>query len=524
MKTYLSIIFTVLIIACSLEEEILDEASGEELLDQQVDLNIAAPAYGWLVEVFDGDDTWAVLNVTSDEMIVPTRGLNWADNGIWISLHQHTWIPSNPVITEFWEVLSRGAALANTALFLYQDRIATGDEDLIKTLVAEMRFLRAYYRYLKLDLFRQVPMRDENDQDFDQPPPVLGPLVAFDWLIAELQALIPDLAEKNGLNNGRVSRDAAYALLAKIYLNSEIYIGSARWQQCLEACDILIQSGQYSLAPDYFDIFGLQNEIQNPEAIFVVRQNETVAKGVFGISPATTLYYNQDLGFGKQTFNGYAATENFFYSWDQDGDLSNGVFSTDARFQEPSYKALTGANLGFLEGPQVHPDGSPITDSQLTGSSGNFVQLDYTAEIGDIGNALDHEGVRILKYEPDPNSRIWFMGRNAFMILRYADIWLMKAEALMRLGRMDEALAMVNQLRQVRNAPALIELTEAALLDERRFELYWEGWRRQDLIRFGQFTGTWTFKESSEPFREVFPIPETAIGVNPGLIQNPGYD
>ena len=109
------------------------------------------------------------------------------------------------------------------------------------------------------------------------------------------------------------------------------------------------------------------------------------------------------------------------------------------------------------------------------------------------------------------------------MIFRYADLWLMAAEAKFRLGRTGEALADINGLRQIRNAPILTSLTEQDILNERGFELYWEGWRRQDLIRFDQFTRPWANKEQSEKYREVFPIPKTALATNDGLEQNPGY-
>ena len=203
--------------------------------------------------------------------------------------------------------------------------------------------------------------------------------------------------------------------------------------------------------------------------------------------------------------------------------FDNGVHTQDLRFQDERIRAATGANLGFLVGPQFHPDGSPIEDSQLTMQTGNFVQLDYTPQISSLTQALQHEGVRVMKYAPDPESNAIFLGRNDYLLLRYADIWLMKAEALFRTGQAG-ALEQVNALREKRGMPPLANLTAELLLNERGFEFYWEGHRRQDLVRFGQFTAvTWAFKNVSEEYRNVFPIPQSVLSINENLVQNPGY-
>jgi hypothetical protein len=254
----------------------------------------------------------------------------------------------------------------------------------------------------------------------------------------------------------------------------------------------------------------------------VIRQSLETQNKVF--FPASfTLHYNQNLGMNKFTFNGWSAGEDFFLSWDEDGDPTNGVNTQDLRFQDERIRASTGANLGFLVGPQFNPDGTPIEDSQLSAQTGSFVQLEYTPKISNITQALDHEGVRIIKYTPDPQSNAILLGGNDYLIFRYADIWLMKAEALFRNGQ-SNALEMVNTLREKRGVPPLDNLTAEALLAERGFEFYWEGHRRQDLIRFDQFTaGTWAFKNVSDSHRKVFPIPQTILNINENLVQNPGY-
>jgi len=519
----LSGIILSLLFGCSLEEEILDESTGAELLDQDgIELNLLAPAYGSLTPVLSCCDVFALNEITSDEAVIPAKGLDWFDNGAWIKLHQHSWTPEHGVLLGAWTTMDNGVARANAGLLLMSEQSGSTPSGELQTMKAELRFLRAYYRYHLLDLFRQVPLRDEMDQNYNDPPPTFSGIEAFDWLVTELESILPDLKEHGVAPYGRVSRQAAHSLLAKLYINAEVYTGTAMWQETLQACDAIINSGHFGLADDYFQLFSFDNDEQNPEAIFVVRQSLETDNKVF-FSPSFTLHYRHTLGMFKFTFNGWATVEDFYNRWDEDGDLNNGVSTTDMRFQDDRIKVTTGANLGFLEGPQINPDGSSVEDPQLTGITGEFVQLDYTPEIFSISEALQHEGVRVMKYNPDPQSNVFFVGRNDFLIFRYADIWLMKAEAMFRSGQTG-ALEMVNELRKKRGVSPLANLTEEDLLNERGFEFYWEGYRRQDLIRFGKFTAdSWTFKNVSEEYRNVFPIPISILDINKNLIQNPGY-
>ncbi|MBT8219761.1 MAG: RagB/SusD family nutrient uptake outer membrane protein [Bacteroidia bacterium] len=518
---YLLTLLLVLLIGCSLEEKILDESTGTELLEQaDIELNIMAPAYGVLTGLYGCCSIFQINEITTDESIVPAKGLDWFDGGSYIRLHTHNWSPSNGV--GGWGAMEGGIARANSGLFLLLERADLLDPNELRSFQAELRFLRAFYRYHLLDWFRQVPMRDELDQNFNEPPPVFNNIEAFDWLVEELETIIPDLKDHGDITYGRITKQAAYTLLAKLFLNAEVYTGTPKWAECIDACNAVIGSGKFALSDDYFQLFSYDNDENNPEAIFVIRQSFETNNKVF-FTPSFVLHYSQNLGRNAITFNGYATTEEFFFKWDQDNDPMNGVQTTDIRFQDDRILASTGTNLGFLEGPQFHPDGSPIQDPQRSFMDSTFVQLDYTPEISNISNALQHEGVRVMKYEPDPEGNIFFLGRNDTQVFRYADVWLMKAEALFRTQQAG-AFEMVNELRMKRGVPPLMNLTEQLLLDERGFELYWEGHRRQDLVRFGQFTsGTWAFKEVSEEHKNVFPIDESLLNINENLVQNPGY-
>ena len=143
-------------------------------------------------------------------------------------------------------------------------------------------------------------------------------------------------------------------------------------------------------------------------------------------------------------------------------------------------------------------------------------------KLKETGTNLEVTGIRVIKYPPDYVKE--FSAENEYVVFRYADVLMMKAEALLRTGNAAGALTIVNQIRTPRGATPLASLTENNLLDERGRELYWEGWRRNDLIRFGKFLGAWQEKTASTAERLLFAIPNEQLAVNPNLTQNPGYN
>lgn len=517
-KDWLSLLI-LLMISCSLEEEVVDEVSGIGLLDQPgAELNVIAPAYAQIHWSYLKlrSTVWGINELTADDLIIPCRRLgDWCDlpNGPDQILHEHSWTSNNTRLLDNWQNLEIAVARANTGLFLLQDQIE-GDPVLNEQLQAELRFLRAFYRYWQLDFYRQVPFRSERDLDFGTPPPVLDAQQAFQWLEEELLAVIPALRDKDDIPRGRIHRDIARMLLAKVYLNAAVYTGTAQWEKALQFCNEIIETGRYALGADYFALFSQQNQFNNPEAIWIIPQNEQFGFNTWQ-GPAFDLHYKHTLGIDAFTLNGYCVGSQFLGRWD----------TTDSRYSDERIRDVTGINLGFLTGLQFQPDGTPVLEDERTDSNGNFLQLDYTPQISTLRGAFRHEGARVVKYEPFLAANNLFpIGPADYLIYRYADVHLMKAEVLFRLGQTGEALAMVNELRMLRGVPKLQELSAGDLLRERGFELYREGHRRPDLIRFGRFTEPWDFKAQSEEFRNVFPIPEAAMEVNPNLKQNAGYD
>ncbi len=218
-----------------------------------------------------------------------------------------------------------------------------------------------------------------------------------------------------------------------------------------------------------------------------------------------TLHYNQN----PSGWNGFATLSDFYDSF-EDSDIRKGA----------EYAGMTeigGIRAGFLIGQQFHQNGTALKDRK-----GNDLAFTREVALVEAGNDLEVTGIRVIKYPIDYNS-----GDNAdndYVYFRYADVLLMKAEALLRSGNAGAALDIVNDLRGQRSATAFASLNEVNLLEERGREFYWEGWRRQDLIRFGKYLEPFQGKpETSGPERLLFPIPASALAVNPNLVQNPGY-
>ena len=320
-------------------------------------------------------------------------------------------------------------------------------------------------------------------------------------------------------NTGKATKTAANFLLAKLYLNAHIYNGSgtadsADMQKVIDAVDAIAAQG-FAIQEGYFQIF---EPTDDSETIFFTTSE--VAARIYN-----SLHYNQNspdnTGGG---WNGFSTLAEFYDTF-EGAPNSNyvGDDQEERRGWVPDATTANAQNLGigrgFLIGQQYDSDGTPLKNRQ-------GAPLSFTKEIPAIVGNGEETGMRLLKYHPfDPtdaeNQNNSF--RKHQILFRYADAHLMKAEAMMRMDQ--DPTAMVNQLRQSRvDTPDLPSVTEAELLAERGRELYIEFWRRNDLVRFGQFTAPWSLKEvDGDPNMNLFPIPETALLSNPNLVQNPGY-
>ncbi len=503
----LGLLAMVAVSCTQLEEELRQDLDGEtaqDFLRDNTDVSslIQSVYDNFQLPFQDQSRFWAMQEHTSDEVMGPTRGPDWDDNGIWRVLHDHTWDADHLFIRNTFDELLR--AVFNATNVLSFD--PTPEE------AAEARFLRAFVMASVLDAWGQVPFREAGESLLD-PPNVLSGPEAADFIISEVDAILGDLPVGDAT---RANQDAAQALKAKVLLNRGTYADRANpsfpdqdMQGVIDACDAIINSGRYSLADDYFDNFSPLNTQNSPEIIFVNKNDPSTQRNGNNVRSRwfCTLHYNQN----PSGWNGFCTIADFYDTFDQNDPRIGGPASS-----RPETDGRIGVGHGFLIGQQTDVNGDPIEDRK-----GN--PLSYTKEVAltESGDNLEVTGVRVVKYIPDLDNGE--LVENDYVFYRYADILLMKAEALLRQGQNGQALDIVNQIRQKRGVADLGNINADVLLDERGYELYWEGHRRQDLIRFGKFLGSWNEKPASGQERLLFPIPNTALAVNPNLTQNPGY-
>ena len=461
------------------------------------------------------DEYYNTSEVSTDELIVPTRGQDWYDNGKWLDIHRQTFTQTSPAgldnINSAWVNMFQGVARANVVL----NGIANTNFASKATVTAELRVLRAWYYFLLMDLFGGVPIA--TDPSIEARPQATRDSV-FRFVESELKAARPDLPTTwPSTMNGRVTQGAVDAILASLYLNAQVFTGTvsatglapgaARWQDALTQANLVINSGKYALATNttagcsttgcgWRSNFTADN-YKSPEIIFAVKYLNQSGLGLNFLMRA--LHYNQY--DSPAPWNGFSTLADTYAAFDPN----------DQRRQI------------FLAGPQINlVTGQPAKDRQ-----GN--PLVFDPNIPDVTAATEGQGVRIDKWPVDPN-HVQQDNGNDYAFFRLAEMYLIRAEANNELGNTAAAIADLNLVRaRVFSPPqpttAVTQAqVRAAILNERLFEFTWEGKRRQDLVRAGQFTsGTWYAKTTSTPFRVLFPIPQTQIETNPQLKQNPGY-
>ncbi|MCG8385692.1 MAG: RagB/SusD family nutrient uptake outer membrane protein [Cytophagales bacterium] len=520
--------------ACDIEEEIFDEALGEDLFETASAENLMAPAYNSLRQVYGHRVYFALQEYTSDEAILPTRQNDWFDGGTFQELHRHDWPPIHAYTVDTWNKLNTGIANASQAIAFLAD--GTSEK-------AEMIGLLSYYMYLTLDLFNQVPYRGVADINFNVPSQVLSGLEAMEVILENLEMAMPDLP--TGRNSVRFTQDAANALMARMYLNRAVYAdryGTPNFraedmQRVIDLTSDIIQQGGYSMDNDYFSLFEVDNE-NHPEIIFAIK-NEVTSPGIGGQSVTRNTTNGLSRGYFLVESRGIRGSDagctlpGFLSTWDMDND---------PRFFKENYPRETGfipleqyrINRGFLMGQQFaaqfDDDGNFIRNDEgliaidTIRSTRDNTLANHSPEVNLI--AINQStGVRVAKWDIDLENE----NRNDtgvdIPIFRLAEMYLVRAEAYLRSGNTASGLADINAVREARGG-ADFTLSSADLGDvllERGFEFYWEYHRRTDQVRFGTWEESWTDKTGADVNRRVFPIPPASLQVTPGLEQNPGY-
>lgn len=469
------------------------------------------------------DGLYALNEVTTDEYVVATRGTDWGDNGRWLAMHQHSWNADLQDIRLSWQALN--SITINATRVIDPGSVATAGGD-VTELKAEARFYRAWAMSWILDMWRQVPYRDVNAPN-SETPIVLTGQVAIDSIVADLNVAIRDLPQVtagDGIELKQTpTKAAAHHLMAKLHLNKHVYLetspDNADMQVVIDAVDAIEADG-YTLAAsgDFFDIFRPSNDV------------ETIWWSPAATGPRiwNTLHYNLNFPGSNDGggWNGFATLSEFYQLFEGDPDTNYvGDGQEERRGWVPDAETANAENLGigygFLIGQQYEQDGTPLTARDNVGS----VPLVFTKEVtkaeytSPADNAiLETDGTRMLKYHPNEEGG----DQRAHTVrYRFADDYLMRAEAMFRMG--SDVTGMINTLRITRGATALGSVTESDLLAERGREMYAELTRRQDLIRFNEYLRAWNLKDASDARSIIFPIPFADILANPNLVQNPGY-
>jgi hypothetical protein len=457
----------------------------------------------------DQANTYALQEHSTDEMMGPTRGTDWGDFGTWRKLHTHTWTPTHNQINDTWDQL-------NIGVFRATQVISKATDNNIK---AQASFLRAYFMFQIIDLYGQAPFRDP-DAPTSSIPTVLNRADGTAFIIKDLEFAEANLPATSA-NIEIANKAGADALLAKVYLNKAVYTAStvggpftfakADMDKVIEYANKVTAAG-YTLEPagKYFQDFAWDNSTQSHENIFGFYNTTTSAPASAKNRWRMSLHYNQT----PDGWNGFTTLADFYNSFEP----------TDER-RGVAYPGLTdkiGLRAGFAVGQQYGPGGVAL--KQRGGKP-----LIFTPEVN-LNFSTEAQGIRVFKYFPQPSANNTVNDDNSdndYVILRYADVLLEKAEAILRGGTDPSgqtALAIVNAIRVPRGATALSTVTLTDMLAERGRELYWEGWRRNDLVRFEKFNDPVDQRPTkTDKTRTVYPLPQRAVDTNPNLKQNAGY-
>jgi len=502
--------------SCSDLEPEFTDVIPEDKYFQNDDAFISAlgAAYTNLYGFMNHGNVFSLDVTSSDEAAVTHKGPDWEDGGQWLRMHRHEFFDGEGVLGNVWNFCYGGINTCNRLVATFETSGASNPN--AGNFISELLVLRAYYYMILLDVFGNVPLLKTFDVPEGFLPATESRADVFAFVESEILSNMDNLPRSNDLATyGRMNYYVAQAMLSTLYLNAEVYTGTARWQDCVDACDRLIGDNAYTLEANIFNNFEINNG-GSAENIFAIPYDGVNAGGFNLVQ--MTLHYESQKTFKtvEQPWNGYCVLADFYNSFEE----------TDERF--------TGGDRGYgvmLHGPQYAADGETLlTDDADSWYEDNAFDGDarvvvFSPEINELApNAFRDGGARLSKYEYEVGS-VSSMS-NDFAVYRYGEILLNKAEALHRMTPGDtEALDLVNMIRNRAKVAPFMTLDEDNLLAERGRELCFEAKRRADLIRFGKWNDAWWEKAADigNTNKYLMPIPADQISLNSNLVQNPGY-
>lgn len=551
MKTYKKIILSVLLVspvlfnACTnLDEKIYSQLITDNYYNNKNEVLSAVlrpytHANAW-VTPSGQDGWWRPSELSGDQLAWPTKGRHGEDGGKWKRLHYHTWLSDDGPLNNAWSLIYGGVGYCNDPIenlekrSLEQMGITQIEKD---GYIAELKLLRAYH-YLKLmDLFGNIPIVTQVGTPAK--PETRPRAQVFAFIEKEIKDNIDKAPNLSRNMIGRMTKAGGYAMLVELYLNAEVWTGTARWDDCIAAADKLInneaggQNGNMALDANITDQFKSTNDLSK-EVIFAIAYEFRIANS----QPSWTgefFHFQQDRIYGGSR-NG-----------------NNGVVMVPGNYTKYNNDDLR-KTTWLLQGPQVRFDNGQQAlasgGNEYDGQQINFVDEIRRAKVGstvsNMSEGEENSGVRFNKYKLGNNVAGTVGGLPVAIDLNYnctdwnlyrlTWVCFAKAEALMRKNggtANAQAVQLVNDCKKraftaatwPANEYTTATLTLDELLNERGREFVFEGFRRDDLIRFGKFhTESWWDHTPSATFRNLFPIPQVQRTLNENLAQNPGYN
>lgn len=538
MKTIIKYIFAAPLMLCfssCLDEHPKDQLDQEAIYNNADNIytNAVASLYNYIGSNQESEGLQGTCRgiydyntLTTDEAMNPIRGGDWYDGGLWENMYQHKWNANDMNLYNVWKYLYKVIVLSNQSLSVIDSHQTLLSAEQTSGFTAEVRAVRALFYYYAMDMFGRVPIVTSYDVTLEQVVQSERSEV-FRFIVDELQDVASQLADahsnKEGDYYGRVTRPVANFLLAKLALNAEIYTddnwtdgkrqdgkniyfhvnGEKKnaWETCIWYCEQLRQEG-YELESDYASNFAVHNE-SSKENIFTIPLDKNLYLNEYHYL-FRSRHYKHGGAYGGSSENGTCATVSTVKAFGYRTD------HVDNRFKINFY-----ADTVLVDGKKIYLDnGKPLV----------YMPLELKLNLSD-SPYKQTAGARVGKYEVDRTA--YSDGRqvdNDIVLFRYGDALLMEAEAKVRND--EDGSRELNAIRDRVGMPH-VEANLDNILKERLLELVWEGWRRQDLIRFGKYTQAYDqrtpLEGESAGFTTVFPIPQRCLDLNKKLKQNPNY-
>ncbi len=498
---YIIAIFSIVGLACTdLTEELYDDIPTDIYPENEAQVaSITANAYVGLKPLADDEGWWFLAQeISSDALCAPTRDADWFDGGKWVNVHYHDWTNDDESVNRMWDKLTDGVVKANTTIEFLKDLPSS---EIIGKKIAEVETVRAFFHYLLIDNFGDIPYTTSISNAVEDPFKLKREDV-YDSLVTTLEG---NLSKLKAIDNKYLAtRYLAFSLLAKLYINAEVYTGTPQWAKADAFIDSVL-AGPYSLAANVEDPFVTNNE-NSSEIIFSIPYDEDTYEG-FRLH-MRTLHYQHNLTYDMPVgpWNGFAVTPNHFDTYEL----------IDKR-----------RDAYFIFGPQFDVSGNIIND----GVTNQPLDIDpylpalYMTAANYTPMEIRTSGARIGKYEIAIGAKENLS--NDFPLFRITDFHLMKAETQIRLFGAGSGDNWINPIRTRAGVTTWAGADLDDLLAERGRELWVEGHRRQDLIRYGEFTKSWWAKGddqggiSGDESVKIFPIPKFATDANPNLLLDP---